>query len=88
MYVFRIHIRPSGGAADMPTTFNYCLKNGILGSVGEQTQIKIQRTGMNISMKHPRYMTTYKFANTLTNGLVKVIWFGLVMRLVNITLHE
>jgi hypothetical protein len=36
MYVFRIHIRPQGGSADMPTTFNYCLKNGILG-VGWRT---------------------------------------------------
>jgi predicted CoA-binding protein len=36
MYVFRIHIRPEGGSADMPTTFNYCLKNGILG-VGWRT---------------------------------------------------
>jgi len=36
MYVFRIHIRPSGGSADMPTTFDYCLKNGILG-VGWRT---------------------------------------------------
>jgi len=36
MYVFRIHIRPSGGSADMATTFDYCLKNGILG-VGWRT---------------------------------------------------
>lgn len=36
MYVFRIHIRPSGGSADMPTTFDYCLKNGVLG-VGWRT---------------------------------------------------
>lgn len=36
MYVFRIHIRPQGGSADMPTTFNYCLRNGILG-VGWRT---------------------------------------------------
>jgi hypothetical protein len=31
MYVFRIHIRPEGGTADMKTTFDYCLKNGLLG---------------------------------------------------------
>jgi hypothetical protein len=36
MYLFRIHIRPQGGSADMPTTFAYCLKNGILG-VGWRT---------------------------------------------------
>jgi hypothetical protein len=36
MYVFRIHIRPQGGSADMKTTFNYCLKEGILG-VGWRT---------------------------------------------------
>jgi hypothetical protein len=36
MYVFRIHIRPQGGSADMETTFNYCLKEGILG-VGWRT---------------------------------------------------
>jgi len=36
MYVFRIHIRPQGGSADMKTTFDYCLKNGILG-VGWRT---------------------------------------------------
>jgi hypothetical protein len=36
MYVFRIHIRPQGGSADMDTTFNYCLKEGILG-VGWRT---------------------------------------------------
>lgn len=31
MYVFRIHIRPQGGTADMRTTFSYCLRNGFLG---------------------------------------------------------
>lgn len=36
MYVFRIHIRPQGGSADMPTTFDYCIRNGILG-VGWRT---------------------------------------------------
>ena len=36
MHVFRIHIRPQGGSADMETTFNYCLKNRILG-VGWRT---------------------------------------------------
>ena len=36
MYLFRIHIRPQGGTADMATTFDYCLKNGVLG-VGWRT---------------------------------------------------
>src|SRR4051812_6216118 len=36
MYVFRIHIRPQGGSADMDTTFNYCLKEHVLG-VGWRT---------------------------------------------------
>ena len=36
MNVFRKHIRPQGGAADMETTFDHCLKNGILG-VGWRT---------------------------------------------------
>lgn len=36
MYVFRIHIRPQGGSADMKTTFDYCVRNGILG-VGWRT---------------------------------------------------
>lgn len=36
MYVFRIHVRPSGGTADMRATFDYCLKNGLLG-VGWRT---------------------------------------------------
>jgi len=31
MYLFRIHIRPSGGSANMKETFEYCLKNGLLG---------------------------------------------------------
>src|SRR3954469_18235741 len=31
MYLFRIHIRPGGGSADMHSTFNYCLRNGLLG---------------------------------------------------------
>ncbi len=31
MNVFRIHIRPSGGAADMATTFDYCLRHRLLG---------------------------------------------------------
>jgi hypothetical protein len=31
MYLFRIHIRPSGGIADAKTTFQYCLNNGLLG---------------------------------------------------------
>jgi len=36
-YLFRIHIRPQGGTADMRTTFDYCLRNGILG-VGWRTE--------------------------------------------------
>lgn len=36
MYVFRIHIRSQGGSADMRTTFEYCLRHGILG-VGWRT---------------------------------------------------
>lgn len=36
MHVFRIHIRPQGGTADMRTTFDYCLRNGFLG-VGWRT---------------------------------------------------
>lgn len=36
MCVFRIHIRPQGGSAHMKTTFDYCLRNGILG-VGWRT---------------------------------------------------
>ena len=32
MYLFRIHIRPGGGDADMETTFAYCLKHGFLGA--------------------------------------------------------
>lgn len=31
MYVFRIHIRPQGGSASMKDSFDYCLKNEILG---------------------------------------------------------
>ncbi len=31
MYLFRIHIRPSGGTADIKMTFSYCLKNKLLG---------------------------------------------------------
>ena len=31
MQVFRLHIRPYGGAADIDTTFAYCLKNSLLG---------------------------------------------------------
>lgn len=36
MYVFRIHIRPGGGSADMQKTFDYCLREGVLG-VGWRT---------------------------------------------------
>lgn len=36
MYVFRMHIRPKGGTADMRATFDYCYKNGLLG-VGWRT---------------------------------------------------
>lgn len=36
MYVFRIHIRPQGGSADMRTTFDYCKREGVLG-VGWRT---------------------------------------------------
>ena len=32
MYVYRIHIRPGGGSADMKTIFQYCLDNGLLGA--------------------------------------------------------
>jgi len=32
MYVFRIHIRPKGGKADSEFSFNYCLKNNLLGA--------------------------------------------------------
>lgn len=31
MYVFRIHIRPEVGTASMKDSFDYCLKNEILG---------------------------------------------------------
>ena len=31
MYVYRIHIRPTGGSADKKTIFEYCLKNRVLG---------------------------------------------------------
>lgn len=31
MHVFRIHIRPQGGTASVKETFEYCLKNNILG---------------------------------------------------------
>ncbi len=31
MNLFRIHIRPSGGNANMNDTFQYCLNNGLLG---------------------------------------------------------
>ena len=37
MYVFRIHIRPGGGSADMRTSFDYCLKHKLLG-VGWRTE--------------------------------------------------
>lgn len=36
MHLFRMHIRPQGGSTDMHTTFDYCLRNGILG-VGWRT---------------------------------------------------
>ena len=32
MYLFRIHIRPGGGHADMETTFAYCLAHEFLGA--------------------------------------------------------
>jgi hypothetical protein len=31
MFLFRIHIRPGGGNASIPVTFDYCLRNKILG---------------------------------------------------------
>lgn len=37
MYLFRIHIRPHGGTANMSSTFEYCLREGILG-VGWRTR--------------------------------------------------
>ena len=37
MYLFRIHLRPGGGSADMQETFEYCLRNGLLG-VGWRTE--------------------------------------------------
>lgn len=36
MNLYRIHIRPKGGTADIPTTFKYCLRQNILG-VGWRT---------------------------------------------------
>ena len=39
MYLFRIHIRPGGGSANMEDTFRYCLKNEILG-VGWRVEAK------------------------------------------------
>jgi len=32
MAFYRIHIRPRGGSVDMKKTFDYCLRNGILGA--------------------------------------------------------
>lgn len=37
MNVFRIHLRPKGGTASKEATFNYCLKNQVLG-VGWRTK--------------------------------------------------
>ena len=37
MHIFRIHIKPKSGRADMETTFDYCLKEKILG-VGWRTK--------------------------------------------------
>jgi hypothetical protein len=37
MYLFRIHIRPSGGSANIKETFDYCLRNTLLG-VGWRTE--------------------------------------------------
>lgn len=37
MYLFRIHIRPGGGSANMESTFSYCHKNNFLG-VGWRTE--------------------------------------------------
>lgn len=31
MYLFRLHIRPQGGTSDVKTTFEYCIRNKILG---------------------------------------------------------
>jgi hypothetical protein len=34
MRIFRIHIRPPDGSADMQSTFAYCIENGVLGVGG------------------------------------------------------
>ncbi|MCA1790262.1 MAG: hypothetical protein LC667_10500 [Thioalkalivibrio sp.] len=31
MNVHRLHVRPHGGTADMPSTFDFCLRKGVLG---------------------------------------------------------
>lgn len=59
MYVYRLHIRPQGGTADLRTTFGYCLENGILG-VG-------WRTNSNQNTKH--WDEYYSEANSIHDSL-------------------
>lgn len=47
MYLFRLHIRPQGGTADMKTTFDYCIRNQILG-VGWRLDQPINTEDMQI----------------------------------------
>lgn len=74
MYVFRIHIRPQGGSASAKESFDYCLKNEILG-VG--WQIHSTRTPesweeylkeaeqIHGNVQGPRYIKSYVSENDL-----------------------
>ena len=59
MYVYRIHIKPSGGEADRQTTFQYCLDNGLLG-VGWR---------INTLTKTRNWDDYYKEASRIHDGL-------------------
>jgi len=61
MYLYRIHIRPQGGEANIQTTFNYCLSNGLLG-VGWRTE-----TNRNTKVWDEYFDEASKLHNNLQN---------------------
>jgi hypothetical protein len=60
MSLFRIHIRPSGGAAYHKTTFDFCMKEGVLG-VGWRTVSN--RSTKNWDEYYDEASTTHKDLN-------------------------
>lgn len=75
MHLFRLHVRPQGGTADVKTTFDYCIRNQILGVGWRLTeQINTDNTDIYITAAkqfgHDTQLVRYIQNNVKSGDLV------------------